>query len=173
MAAKKANKVAVVMGSPSDWPVIRHGVETLEDFGIPYEVRVMSAHRTPDEAAEFSKKAASRGIGVIIATAGMAAHLGGVLAAHTILPVIGVPMKGGAMDGMDALLSTVQMPSGVPVASVALGKAGAINAAILAAQIFALNDPALRRKLQRHKQNMKKKVTQGEKAIHKELEAGL
>ena len=117
----------------------------------------MSAHRTPDKAAAFSKKAASRGLKVIIAAAGSAAHLAGVIAAHTTLPVLGVPLKGGAMDGMDSLLATVQMPSGIPVGTLALGKAGAINAALLAVQILALSDTSLRRKMVQHKANLKKK----------------
>jgi 5-(carboxyamino)imidazole ribonucleotide mutase len=174
MTKQKQKKavVAVVMGSASDWPVVQHSVETLDAFGVSHEVHVMSAHRTPDEAGAFSRNAAGRGIKVIIASAGMAAHLGGVLAAHTILPVIGVPMKGGAMDGMDALLSTVQMPSGVPVATVALGKAGAVNAAVLAVQMLALHDAGLKRKLQRYKQTMKKKVQKADQTIQSESETG-
>ncbi|NCC50950.1 MAG: 5-(carboxyamino)imidazole ribonucleotide mutase [Spartobacteria bacterium] len=171
MAKKAKTPVAVVMGSASDWPVVKHAVDTLEQFSIACDVRVMSAHRTPDEAAEFSKTAEREGIKVIIASAGMAAHLAGVLAAHTILPVIGVPMKGGAMDGLDALLSTVQMPSGVPVATVALGRAGANNAALLAVQILALGDASLRRRLKRHKENMKKAVQQANQSIQDERSA--
>lgn len=161
--------VSVVMGSNSDWPVVQHAVNTLNDFGVACDVKVMSAHRTPDTAAEYAKSAASRGIKVIIASAGMAAHLGGVLAAHTVLPVIGVPMKGGAMDGLDSLLSTVQMPAGIPVATVALGRSGAVNAAILAVQILALSDPGLKRKLQSHKRTMQKKVEQANAELQQEL----
>ena len=136
-----SKKVAVIMGSDSDFPVVKAAVEKLKSFGVPYEVHVISAHRTPDEAAEFSKNAAKNGFGVIIAAAGMAAHLGGVLAAHTILPVIGIPIKSTALDGMDALLATVQMPPGVPVATVGINNAA--NAGILAVQMLALSDPAL------------------------------
>ncbi len=165
---KTKTQVAIVMGSASDWPVVRNSAETLASFGVDCEVRVMSAHRTPEEAAEFAEQAAGRGIQIIIASAGMAAHLAGVLAAHTILPVIGVPMKGGAMDGLDALLATVQMPSGVPVATVALGKTGAVNAALLAVQILALSDTGLKRKLRQHKQSMKKKVQTANKQVQNE-----
>ncbi|MCX7010793.1 MAG: 5-(carboxyamino)imidazole ribonucleotide mutase, partial [Kiritimatiellaeota bacterium] len=143
--------VAVVMGSDSDWETVAHAAETLKKFGVPFEVRVCSAHRTPDAAAEFAKGAEARGLKVIIAAAGSAAHLAGVLAAHTTLPVIGVPMKGGALDGLDALLATVQMPAGIAVATVALGKAGTVNAALLAVQILALADPALQAKFAAHK----------------------
>ena len=137
--------VALVMGSDSDLPVVQKAADTLKQLGIGYEARIISAHRTPQAAAEFAKSAKDRGVHVIIAFAGMAAHLAGVLASHTLLPVIGVPCKGGALDGLDALLSTVQMPSGIPVATVALG-AGA-NAALLAAQILALSDADLAQKL--------------------------
>jgi len=161
--------VAVLMGSDSDWPVVQETVKTLDQFGITSEVQVISAHRTPARATALASKAAGRGIKVIIAAAGSAAHLAGVLAAHTTVPVIGVPMKGGAMDGLDALLATVQMPAGIPVATVALGKAGAINAALLAVQIVALNDAGLRRKLVSYKQGLKKKVDAGNARIRKEL----
>ena len=129
------------MGSDSDFPIVSPAIKRLKSFGIPVEVRVMSAHRTPDAAAEFSKNAKAEGFGVIIAAAGKAAHLGGVLAAHTTLPVIGVPVKSSTLDGLDALLSTVQMPSGIPVATVAID--GADNAAILAAQMLALSDDSI------------------------------
>ena len=172
MSSKKSKvQVAVIMGSQSDWPVVKNAVETLQDFGVGCDVRVMSAHRTPDEAADFASKAAGRGVKVIIASAGMAAHLAGVIAAHTTLPVIGVPMKGGAMDGLDALLATVQMPAGVPVATVALGRAGAVNAALLAVQILALSNVGLRRKFQQHKQSMARKVRAANRKIQKELES--
>ena len=134
-------KVAVIMGSDSDFKVVQKAVLKLKEFDVPYEVRVMSAHRTPDEAAEFSKNAKKNGFGVIIAAAGMAAHLGGVLAAHTTLPVIGIPIKSAAFDGMDALLATVMMPPGIPVATV--GVDGAANAAILAVEMLALSDESL------------------------------
>jgi 5-(carboxyamino)imidazole ribonucleotide mutase len=170
---KKAAKteIAIVMGSASDWPVMRRAVETLAEFGLSADVRVMSAHRTPDRVAEFASGASSRGIKVIIASAGMAAHLGGVVAAHTMLPVLGVPMKGGAMDGLDSLLSTVQMPSGVPVATFAIGKAGAINAAVFAVQLLSLSDTDLRRKLRRYKKGLNRKVDDGQAEVDRDLEA--
>ena len=133
--------VGVVMGSKSDWETMRHTVSTLDALGIPSEVRVMSAHRTPDVAIEFSKTAEERGLELIIAAAGGAAHLAGVMAAKTTLPVLGVPMKGWSLDGLDSLLSTVQMPRGVPVGTLAIGKAGAVNAALLAGQILGLKYP--------------------------------
>jgi len=166
---KKKPEVAVVMGSESDWPVVRDAARTLEQFGVSCEVRVISAHRTPESAAEFGAGAARRGVKVVIAAAGGAAHLAGVLAAHTVLPVIGVPVKGGALNGMDALLATVQMPSGVPVATVALGSAGPVNAAVLAAQILALGRPALARKLARYKRSLKRKVTADNARVQAEL----
>lgn len=144
------------MGSDSDFPIVSPAIKRLKSFGIPVEVRVMSAHRTPDAAAEFSKNAKVEGFGVIIAAAGKAAHLGGVLAAHTTLPVIGIPVKSSTLDGLDALLSTVQMPSGIPVATVAID--GADNAAILAAQMLALSDEALAGKLQQFKTDMANEV---------------
>ena len=138
-------KVAVIMGSDSDWPVVKGACAQLKALGIPFEAHILSAHRTPAEAAEFAKNARANGFGVILCAAGMAAHLAGAFAANTTLPVIGIPMKGGAMDGLDALLATVQMPSGIPVATVALN--GAKNAAWLAAEILALGDEALAAKL--------------------------
>ncbi len=138
-------KAAVIMGSDSDLPVVEKAFGVFEEFGIPYEVHVYSAHRTPVEAKEFSEQAAKNGFGVIIAAAGMAAHLAGAIAANTVLPVIGIPVKGATLGGMDALLSTVQMPSGIPVATVAID--GAKNAAYLAAEIIAVSDEALHDKL--------------------------
>ena len=138
-------KVAIIMGSDSDFPVVSKAVKKLKEFGVEYEVHVMSAHRTPDAAIEFSANAKKNGFGVIIAAAGMAAHLAGVLAAKTTLPVIGIPCKGANFDGMDALLSTVQMPTGIPVATVAIN--GGANAALLAAQIIAVEDKELALKL--------------------------
>ena len=138
-------KVGIVMGSASDLPVVEKAVETLKNLDIPYEVHVYSAHRTADAAAEFSVNAKKNGFGAIIAAAGMAAHLAGAIAARTTVPVIGIPCKGGAMDGLDALLSTVQMPSGIPVATVALN--GGVNAALLAAEIIAVSDESLAAKL--------------------------
>ena len=151
-----AKKVAVIMGSDSDWGTVKKGVAILKEYGVETEVHVMSAHRTPVEAAEFSKNAKNNGFGVIIAAAGMAAHLGGVLAAYTTLPVIGIPMKSAALDGMDALLATVMMPKGVPVATVAID--GAANAAYLALQILALSDETLSGKLEAAKQQMAEEV---------------
>ena len=138
-------KVAVIMGSDSDWPVVKGACAQLKALDIPFEAHILSAHRTPAEAAEFAKSARANGFGVILCAAGMAAHLAGAFAANTTLPVIGIPMKGGAMDGLDALLATVQMPSGIPVATVALN--GAKNAAWLAAEILALSDDTLAEKL--------------------------
>jgi 5-(carboxyamino)imidazole ribonucleotide mutase len=140
--------VAVIMGSKSDWETIRHASETLTRFGVPHESRVLSAHRTPQASTEFASGAKERGLQVIIAAAGGAAHLAGVLAAHTILPVLGVPMESAMLRGMDSLLSTVQMPAGIPVGTLAIGKAGAINAALLAIAILALNRPDLHEKLE-------------------------
>lgn len=140
--------VAIVMGSKSDWETMRHASETLTKSGIAHESRVLSAHRTPHAATEYASTAADRGIQVMIAAAGGAAHLAGVMAAHTILPVLGVPMESPALKGMDSLLSTVQMPGGIPVGTLAIGKPGAINAALLAVAILALHRPDLRRKLE-------------------------
>ena len=172
MKKKQQAEVALVMGSDSDWPVVSKAVETLAGFGVSAEVRVISAHRTPDEAASFARAAARRGIKVIIAAAGGAAHLGGVLAAHTTLPVIGIPVKGGALNGMDALLATLQMPSGIPVATVTLGSAGPVNAAILAVQMLALSRPALARKLTAHKRSLARKVAAGDTRVQKALGKG-
>ncbi len=139
--------VAVIMGSQSDWDVMRNADETLTKFGVAHECRVISAHRSPALAAEFGSTAESRGLEVVIAAAGGAAHLAGVMAAHTTLPVLGVPMGGGALNGLDSLLATVQMPGGIPVGTLAIGKAGAVNAALLAIAILANSRPALRKKL--------------------------
>jgi 5-(carboxyamino)imidazole ribonucleotide mutase len=136
--------VGVVMGSKSDWDTMAHTASTLEALGIPHEVRVMSAHRTPDVASEYAATAEERGLEVIIAAAGGAAHLAGVLASKTTLPILGVPMKGWSLDGLDSLLSTVQMPRGVPVGTLAIGKAGAVNAALLAGQILGLKHAKIR-----------------------------
>lgn len=149
-------KVAIIMGSDSDFKVVSKAVLKLKEFGVPYEVRVMSAHRTPEKAAEFSKNAKAEGFGVIIAAAGMAAHLAGVLAAHTTLPVIGIPIKSAAFDGMDALLATVMMPPGIPVATV--GVDGAANAAILAVEMLAITDDELADKLSAMKADMAEAV---------------
>lgn len=140
--------VAVVMGSKSDWETMRHTGEKLTEFGVPHESHVMSAHRSPNLAAEFASAAGGRGIEIIIAAAGGAAHLAGVIAAHTTLPVLGVPMKSDALNGMDSLLATVQMPAGIPVGTLAIGKPGAINAALFAIAILANSRPELRKKLE-------------------------
>ena len=150
--------VGIVMGSDSDWPLVKKACDTLDAFGVPYETRVISAHRTPEVAIEYSKTAEGRGVKVVIAAAGGAAHLGGVLAAGTVLPVIGIPVAGGALNGLDALYATVQMPSGVPVATVACGSAGPTNAALLAIQILGTADADLRKKFHDHKEELKKKV---------------
>lgn len=159
-------KIGIVMGSDSDLPVIKKAVDQLEAFGVPYEVHVYSAHRTPDEAAEFASSARKNGFGAIIAAAGMAAHLAGALAARTTLPVIGIPVKSGN-EGMDALLSTVQMPSGVPVATVALN--GAANAALLAIQILAVSDAALAEALEEKKKKDAAVVLEKNKAVEAEF----
>jgi len=156
-------KVAVIMGSDSDLPSLEPAFKRLKDFGIPFEAHVMSAHRTPERAADFSHNAKNNGFGVIIAAAGKAAHLAGVLAAHTALPVIGIPVKSSTLDGLDALLSTVQMPSGIPVATVAID--GADNAAILAAQILATSDDALAEKIAKMKTDMAEQVVQKDKQL--------
>ena len=150
--------MAVIMGSKSDWETMRHADETLTEFGVAHECRVMSAHRTPQLAAEFSSTAASRGIEIIIAAAGGAAHLAGVIAAHTVLPVLGVPMKSDALNGMDSLLATVQMPAGIPVGTLAIGKPGAINAALFAIAILANSRPELRSRLEEFRQRQEQQV---------------
>ncbi len=151
-------QVSVIMGSQSDWDTMRHAHEMLDRFEIAHECRVISAHRTPDLAADYAKSAAGRGVRVIIAGAGGAAHLAGVVAAHTPLPVLGVPMLGWALNGMDALLATVQMPGGVPVGTLSIGKAGAKNAALFAVRILALEDSELREKLRRFHEEETRKV---------------
>src|SRR2546430_7243012 len=140
--------VAIIMGSKSDWETMRHAVETLNHLGVPSEARVLSAHRTPDATADFARKAADRGLRVIIAGAGGAAHLAGVIAAHTWLPVLGVPIQSQALQGLDSLLSIAQMPGGVPVGTLAIGASGAKNAALLAVSILAVSDDRVRKKLQ-------------------------
>ena len=151
-------KVAIIMGSDSDWPVVKSACGVLKDFDVPFEAHILSAHRTPEAAAAFAKSARANGYGVILCAAGMAAHLAGAFAANTTLPVVGIPMKGGAMDGLDALLATVQMPSGFPVATVALDKAGARNAAWMAAQILAVADPALDARIAEARAKMREEV---------------
>ncbi len=151
-------QVSIVMGSDSDLEIMREAGKALEGFGIAYEIDVTSAHRSPDRTADFARKAADRGIRVIIAGAGGAAHLAGVIAAHTTLPVIGVPIPSTSLNGMDSLLSTVQMPAGIPVATVAIGKPGATNAGILAAQMIALADASIAKKMIEHKDKLAKGV---------------
>ncbi len=149
-------KVAIIMGSDSDLPIMEKAIDTLKDFGVPFEVHIYSAHRTPEQAKEFSENAIINGFGAIIAAAGKAAHLAGAIAANTVLPVIGVPVKSSTLDGLDALLSTVQMPSGIPVATVAID--GAVNAALLAIQIIAVDNDELRVKLINSRNLAKEKV---------------
>jgi 5-(carboxyamino)imidazole ribonucleotide mutase len=161
--SKSANRnsgplVAVIMGSQSDWDVMRNAEETLNQFGVTHECRVISAHRSPALAAEFGSTAESRGLEVVIAAAGGAAHLAGVLAAHTTLPVLGVPMRSESLNGIDSLLATVQMPAGIPVGTLAIGKPGAVNAALLAVAILANSRPALREKLHEFRQVQEKKI---------------
>ena len=162
-------KVAVIMGSDSDWPVVKGACAQLQEFGIPYEAHILSAHRTPAAAAEFARGARQNGFGVLICAAGMAAHLAGAFAGNSTLPVIGIPMKGGAMDGLDALLSTVQMPSGIPVATVALN--GAKNAAWLAAQILALSDEGLAARLEEERAKMGRDIAAKEAKLQQEVAA--
>jgi 5-(carboxyamino)imidazole ribonucleotide mutase len=150
--------VIVLMGSKSDWEVMRQTDEVLTNFGVPHECRVLSAHRTPAETAEYVSEAEGRGVEVVIAAAGGAAHLAGVCAAHTILPVLGVPMESAALKGMDSLLSTVQMPAGIPVGTLAIGAAGARNAALLAAAILGTSRPELRDKLRKFRDDQKQKI---------------
>src|SRR5213078_3063570 len=156
--AKSKSLVVVIMGSKSDWETMRHAVEALDELGIPNESLVLSAHRTPDATADFARKAASRGLRVIIAGAGGAAHLAGVIAAHTWLPVLGVPIQSKALQGLDSLLSIAQMPGGVPVGALAIGTSGAKNAALLAASILALSDTKIRKKLEAFREKQTKAV---------------
>ncbi|WP_288624605.1 5-(carboxyamino)imidazole ribonucleotide mutase [uncultured Brachyspira sp.] len=154
-------KVGIIIGSDSDLPIIEKAIDILKDFSIPFEVHIYSAHRTPEKAIEFSKNAEKNGFGVIIAAAGMAAHLAGVIAANTILPVIGIPCKSQNLEGIDALLSTVQMPSGIPVATVAIN--GGVNAALLSIEILAVNDKELSKKLK------EKRIKDSEAVLQKDI----
>ncbi len=156
-------KVGIVMGSRSDLPVVEKAMDTLRAYGVPFEAHVYSAHRTPEEARSFALNARKNGFGVLIAAAGMAAHLAGALAANTTVPVIGIPCKGGALDGLDALLSTVQMPSGIPVATVALN--GAVNAALLAVEILAVGDDGLAEKLDAARKAAAEQVLQADASL--------
>ena len=160
-------KIAIIMGSDSDLPVVKKAADTLSSFGVPYEIHVFSAHRTPEEAARFSKSARANGFGAVIAAAGMAAHLAGAVAANTTLPVIGIPIKSGNLGGIDALLSTVQMPSGIPVATVAID--GAVNAALLCIEILSVTDGTLAEKLEAKRKADAEKVLEKNKAIEKEF----
>ena len=160
-------KVAVIMGSDSDWPVVKGACAQLQELGVPYEAHILSAHRTPAAAADFARSARQNGFGVLICAAGMAAHLAGAFAGNSTLPVIGIPMRGGAMDGLDALLATVQMPSGIPVATVAVG--GAKNAAVLAAQILAVSDGGLAAKLDAAREEMAAQIAGKEARLQAEL----
>lgn len=161
-------KIAIVMGSKSDLQVVEKAFDVLDSFSVPFEARVISAHRSPAAAAEFAETAMARGVEVIIAAAGKAAHLAGVIAAHTTLPVIGLPIKSSTMDGLDSLLSTVQMPDGIPVATVAIN--GATNAALLAIQMLALKYEALEEKLKAYKVEMLEKINAQDQALAQELE---
>jgi 5-(carboxyamino)imidazole ribonucleotide mutase len=160
-------KIAIIMGSDSDLPVVKKAIDTLSDFGVPYEVHVFSAHRTPEESAEFSKNARSNGFGAIIAAAGMAAHLAGAIAANTTLPVVGIPVSSANMGGIDALLSTVQMPTGIPVATVAVN--GAANAALLCIQMLAIEDESLAKALDAKRAYGREAVLKKNEAIEKEF----
>lgn len=160
-------KVGILMGSESDLPVVEKAIEKLKEFNVPYEVHVYSAHRTPEEAKSFTAEAEKNGFGVIIAAAGMAAHLAGAAAANTVLPVIGIPIKASCFDGMDALLSTVMMPPGMPVATV--GVNAAANAALLAIQIIALSDESLSESLKQFRAEARKKVLESNKKIEKQF----
>ena len=166
---KSATLVGILMGSDSDFPVMSEAGKTLDKFGIPYEIEVVSAHRTPARAHEYATTAVSRGLKVLIAAAGAAAHLAGVMAANTTLPVIGVPMGTSSLNGLDALLATVQMPGGIPVATMAIDKAGAVNAAIFAAEILALSDAEIARKLVEHKEELVKSVEEKNERLKQQL----
>ena len=162
-------KVAILMGSDSDWPVVKAAAAELKRLGIPCEAHILSAHRTPAPAAEFAKNARAAGFGAIICAAGMAAHLAGSIAANTVLPVVGIPVKGGAVDGLDALLATVQMPSGIPVATVALN--GAKNAAVLAAQMLAIHDARIAALLAEDREKMARSIAEKDASIRAEAAA--
>ncbi len=155
-------KIGILMGSKSDADIMGEAARILEEFGVPHEVKVLSAHRTPQETSEYAQSAESRGIQALIAGAGYAAHLAGALAAHCTLPIIGVPLNASSLKGLDSLLSTVQMPKGIPVACMGIGKAGAINAALFAVQILSRSDPALAQKLKEYREKMRQEILPGE-----------
>lgn len=163
-------QVGILVGSDSDLPVVRKAFAVLNELEIPFEATIASAHRTPDKVVAYVSQAQQRGLRVLIAAAGGAAHLAGVVAAHTLLPVIGLPLRGGAMDGLDALLATVQMPRGVPVATVAID--GAVNAALLAARIVAVDDPGLQERLARYRQRQREQVEAADRRLQEELRGG-
>jgi phosphoribosylaminoimidazole carboxylase PurE protein len=180
--AKKANdkvkqkavstaKVAILMGSDSDWGVMSAASDRLTSFGVPHEAHVLSAHRSPEETARFARDAKERGLAVFICGAGAAAHLAGAVSAQTTLPVLGVPLDASGLGGLDALLATVQMPAGIPVGTLAIGKAGADNAAILAVQILALSDPSLAAELERHKVNLADGVAEKDRRLQEAMAA--
>ncbi len=154
-------KIGILMGSKSDADIMGEAARILEEFGVPHEVKVLSAHRTPQETSEYAQSAESRGIQALIAGAGYAAHLAGALAAHSTLPIIGVPLEASSLKGLDSLLSTVQMPKGIPVACMGIGKAGAINAALFAVQILSRSDPALAQKLKEYREKMRQDILPG------------
>ncbi len=162
--------VGILMGSDSDFEIMKESAKVLKDFGVPFEVVVTSAHRTPERTLEYAKSARDRGLKVLIVGAGMAAHLAGVIAAKTIIPVIGVPINSSSLNGIDALYSTLQMPSGIPVGTMAIGKAGAKNAALYAIQMLALSDENLQKKLDDFRQEFEKVVVEREKKVHEKLE---
>jgi len=168
---QRAAVVGILMGSDSDYPVMSEAGKIFEKFGIPFEVEIVSAHRSPARAHEYATTAASRGLKVVIAAAGAAAHLAGVIAANTTLPVIGVPMGSSSLNGLDALLATVQMPAGIPVATMAIDKAGAINAAIFAAEILGTSDSEIARKLVEHKQELARSVAEKNVRLREQLAA--
>jgi 5-(carboxyamino)imidazole ribonucleotide mutase len=171
ISAEQQALVGILIGSDTDYPVMSEAGNVLEKFGIAYEIEVVSAHRTPARAHEYATSAASRGLKVLIAAAGVAAHLAGVIAANTTLPVIGVPMAAGGLNGLDALLATVQMPGGIPVATMAIGKAGAVNAAIFAAEILGTSDAGIARKLVAHKEDLARAVVEKNQRLQEQLAA--
>ena len=170
--SRQRDKILILMGSDSDWEVMRAGMEILKEFEVPFSARVSSAHRTPERTLELVRQAEREGVEVIIAGAGAAAHLAGVIAGHTLLPVIAVPLDATSLQGLDALLATVQMPAGIPVACMAIGKAGAANAALFALQILAVNDPGLKERLVAYRQEMADKVAAKDRRLQEKLQNG-
>ena len=170
--SRQRDKILILMGSDSDWEVMRAGMEILKEFEVPFSARVSSAHRTPERTLELVRQAEREGVEAIIAGAGAAAHLAGVVAGHTLLPVIAVPLNATSLQGLDALLATVQMPAGIPVACMAIGKAGAANAALFALQILAVNDPGLKERLVAYRQEMAGKVAAKDQRLQEKLQNG-